>query len=544
METLNKKLKDQNKLINQIIEDEKLSQEKLSKQIDEEMSKLIQNIKNLNNIDTQKINNPVIFSVSQKISEFNMKIAEKTEKIKKNKEEIPEILRKKKESEDFFNKFMGENKVWLDRLSEKKMQKIASENSFKYLYEAKTIKLLLEGILLQKVEDEVEHKLSEKGIPYGWDVMNLEKYESERKQKEFEQNLILAKILNENEAINKEKEFKEQSELEENGIKRKRNDCRKEWEEIWGEIWIPNIPYNGEQDLVTKRELIQKVIMEVTFNLFKSKMYDIWKFKNVLNNTDQYIILEKIKKYLNEIKEADDFNMNHINININLINSRKDEDAFHKLTIIIENIRREEEIIYCDLTPAKKKLENIQKSEGHNNNDIFTKMTNLVNKIEEFQSKAKNEPFKLLKREVEEINLLIKELPDDNDKKLFQDNIKDDSRLYDVFLPLTTLLMIITYLSIGKKRSNNYRNKLQEINEENEKLELEIEEIKGKLNTLDELNEQIKSEEKEELISEDNDSLDQLAKIFLSQQGNICEQNNQLFDNIKNSLVQPEIKEE
>ena len=284
--------------------------------------------------------------------------------------------------------------------------------------------------------------------------------------------------------------------------------------------------------------------MEVTFNLFKSKMYDIWKFKNVLNNTDQYIILEKIKKYLNEIKEADDFNMNHINININLINSRKDEDAFQKLTNIIENIRREEEIIYCDLTPAKKKLENIQKSEGHNNNDIFTKMTNLVNKIEEFQSKAKNEPFKLLKREVEEINLLIKELPDDNDKKLFQDNIKDDSRLYDVFLPLTTLLMIITYLSIGKKRSNNYRNKLQEINEENEKLELEIEEIKGKLNTLDELNEQIKSEEKEELISEDNDSLDQLAKIFLSQQGNICEQNNQLFDNIKNSLVQPEIKEE
>ena len=78
--------------------------------------------------------------------------------------------------------------------------------------------------------------------------------------------------------------------------------------------------------------------MDVTFNLFKTKMFDIWKFKNVLNNTDQYIILEKIKKYLNEANDSNDFNINKINI----INSRKDEDAFQKLTNVIENIRREE----------------------------------------------------------------------------------------------------------------------------------------------------------------------------------------------------------
>ena len=87
------------------------------------MDKLIQNIKNLNNINPQKINNPIMFGLSQKISEFNIKIAKNTEKIRKNKEEIPEILRKKKESDDFFNKFMGEKKVWLDRLSEKKNAK-------------------------------------------------------------------------------------------------------------------------------------------------------------------------------------------------------------------------------------------------------------------------------------------------------------------------------------------------------------------------------------------------------------------------------------
>ena len=498
METLNKKLENQNKNIQELIDQEKLTQEDLSHQIDEEMSKLIQNIKNLNNINSQKINNPIMFGLSQKISEFNMKIAQNAEKIRRNKEEIPEILRKKKESEDFFNKFMGEKKVWLDRLSEKKMQKIAFENGFKYFYEAKTIKLLLEGILLEKAEDDVEHELSLKGAALGWDIMNIEKYESERKQKEFEKNLELAKIQDDLEAINKEKEFKEQQDLEEAGIKKKRNEFRKEWQEIWGEIWVPNIPYNGEQDLVPKRQLIQKVIMDVTFNLFKTKMFDVWKFKNVLNNTDQYIILEKIKKYLNEANDSNDFNINKINI----INSRKDEDAFQKLTNVIENIRREEEIIYCDLTPAKNKLQKIKNSKGNDNNDIYEKITNLVNK----------------------------------------DNFKDESRLYDVFLPLTTLLMIITYLSVGKKRAANYENKLKEIDEENEKLELEIEEIKGKLNTLDELNEQIKGDEvKEDLISQDKDDLDQLAQFFISQQDNICKQNNQLFDDIKSNLVQPEI---
>ena len=541
METLNKKLEAQKNKIDEIIEQEKHSQEELTHQIDEEMNKLIQNIKNLNQINQDKINNPIMFGLSQKISEFNTKIAKNTEIIRKNKEEIPELQRKKKESEDFFNKFMGEKKVWLDRLSEKKIQKIGFEKGFKYFYEAKTIKLLLEGILLEKAEDEVEHELSKKGEAYGWDIMNIEKYESARKKKEFEKNLELAKISDDLEAINQEKEFKEKMDLEENETKRKRNDLRKEWQEIWGEIWVPNIPYNGEQDLIPKRELIQKVIMEVTFNLFKTKMFDIYKFKNVLNNTDQYIILEKIKKYLNEANDTNDFNINHINI----INSRRDEDAFQKMTNIIENIRREEEIIYCDLTQAKKKLDIIQKSGATENNDIYNKITNLVQKIEEFQTKAEAKPTTLLKREVEEINALIKELPDDNDKKLFQDNIKDESRLYDVFLPLTTLLMIITYLSVGKKRSSNYQNKLQEINDENEKLELEIEEIKGKLNTLNELNEKIKGDEgKEELISQDKDkekdSLDDLLKSFMTQQNNILKQNNQLFNDIKSNLIQPE----
>ena len=95
------------------------------------MANLVNKIKELKNLNALKMKNPLINGVSFKISEFNRKIAKNEEIIKKNKDEIPDILRKKKESEEFFNKFMGEKKVWLDRLKEKKFQEIANRRKKK-----------------------------------------------------------------------------------------------------------------------------------------------------------------------------------------------------------------------------------------------------------------------------------------------------------------------------------------------------------------------------------------------------------------------------
>ena len=540
MEELNQKIEAQNKQVEEIISKEKINQENISRQIDEEMSKFIDKLKELNDISPKKFKNPLMFGLSRKISEFNMKIAKNEEAIKKNKEEIPEILRKKKESEEFFNKFMGEKKVWLDRLQEKKLQEIAYQKGFKYLYEAKTIKLLMEGILLEKVEDEVEKELALKGNALGWDIMNVEKYENDRKNEEFKLNLQLAKIQNNEEAISKEREFKEQCEREEKENKKKRLECQKEWKSIWGEIWVPSIAYSGDESLKNKKNLIQKVIMEVTFKLFKKTMFDVWKFKNILNNKDQYIILEKIKKYLNEIDD-NDYSINHINANINV--TKKDEDAFEKMTNIIEGIRKEEEIIYCDLNPAKKKLEEIKKLSPGVNNASAERISNIINKIEELQRAIAVDPTKLIKREVEEIHGMIKNIPDSNEKKLFKDNLLDNSRLYDVFLPLTTLLMIMTFLSIGKKRTKNYDQKLDEKNEENEKLQLEIDEIKGKLKTLNEINSKIEDVGEEDHGLNDfnkaKDSLNELTQLVLNQKEDINKNQNQLFDEIQNNLVRP-----
>ena len=134
-------------------------------------------------------------------------------------------------------------------------------------------------------------------------------------------------------------------------------------------------------------------------------------------------------------------------------------------------------------------------------------------------------------------------MPDENERKLFKDNLIDSDRLYDVFLPLTTLLMIITFLSIGKKRTRNYENKLEEINKKNEKLILENDEIKGKLKTLNEINGKIKdvSEEDHDLNDFNNakNSLDELTQLVLEQKEDINKQQNQLFKDIQNNLVKP-----
>lgn len=536
MDDLHQKIEIQNKQVQEMIEKEKSNQEQISKQIDEEVEKLNNSIKQLNDINIQKMKNPLTFGLSKKINELNLKMEKNQENIKKNLDKIPDILRKKKESEEFFTKFMGEKKVWLDRLVEKKLQNLAFQTGFKYLYEAKTIKLLMEGILLQKVQDEVEKELTKKGELFGWNIMDVEKYDAKKKQEEFELNLELLKVINIEEVRDREKEFKEKCEREDKDLKIKRSECQKEWKELWGQIWVPSVAYTGDESIINKRKMVQLATMDVTFRLFKQLMFDVWKFKNVLNNTNQFIILEKIKKYLNETDE-NLYNINHIMVN----NQRKDEDAFDKMTSIIEGLRREEEIIYCDLVPAKKKLEEIKKSSEGSNNSSIERISDIIEKIEDLQKKVEKEPELLIKREVEELHVLIKNLPDEHEKKLFRDNLKDESRLYDIFLPLTTLLMIMTFLSVGQKRTKNYEKQLDEIKEENEKLELENEEIKGKLNTLNDINSKVENKDNEingaHELNEVKNSLNELTKLVISQKDDINKQQNILFDDIKNSLV-------
>ena len=464
---LKNKIQIQNKKIEEITKKSLEEQEDLSNLLSNEIQTFKECLSRVQKINPYSSTNPLAIGLESKIQEFVRSIEQNNEKIKKNNENIPEIQRKKKENDDFFKKFIGEKKVWLDRLLEEPFRDLAYEKGFKYFYEAKTIKLLMEGILLEKVQDRIEKELTEKGEIYGWDIMNEAKILEERKKEELELNIELLKVSDPHEAFNKENETKNKWESEDEQNKKKKEEITLLWKQLWGELWLPKVPINNDENIKNQRDLMKKITMEVTFEMYQKVLFDVWKFKNIINNAEEYVIMDKVRKYF-----PDDPS-----------NPNKDEAILNKMMNMIEEIKSEEEIIYCDLKPAKETL-NKYRQETSKENASIERLENLINKIEDLHSRLNEDSTLLIKSEIEEINSLIKEIPDDKEKKLFKDNLLDESRLYDIFLPLTNLLMVVSYISIGNKRTRNYQNKLDKINEENDSMKLNIKEMEGKLKML------------------------------------------------------------
>ena len=501
MSSLSQKITSQNSAVRDLIKSEKQNAARISEELDKEIGKFNDYIRRLGELNPSQAKNPLTFGLTKKISEFQREIENNEDKIKANNAKAVEIDNKKKENDKFFKKFYGEKKVWLDRLSEKKFQDLAYQKEFKYLYEAKTIKLLMEGILLEKVEDEIEKELTVRGQLFGWDVMDEQKFNERRKAEERELNLELLNEKNNDIALSKERDQKVKWAKEDEEAKKKREEIQETWKELWGQIWLPNVPYSGDKTTIHSRDLMKKILMEVTFRMFQKILFDVWKFKNIVNNTDEYVILDKVRKYF-----PNEGNKTGI---------RKDEAILDKLMNIIENVRREEEVIYMDLNPAKEYLSKIVKSNENSgvNNASVERIRNLINQIEYIHSKLKADPSALIKREVEDVHDLIRNIPDENEQKLFRENLRDEPRLFDVFLPLTTILMIETFISTGNKRTKNYQNKLDEIKEKNEKIKLETDEMDGKLKTLNEIEQKVK-----ELSSQYQDPEEELKMYIQNQQ--------------------------
>ena len=497
LNNLKSKISSQNENIKNLTENHKNQMDKIYNEISLELKNFEQILNRISLINPHPSTNPLAIGVNSKIDEFNRLIQNNNIIIKKNKENIPEIQRKKKENDDFFVKFVGEKKVWLDRLNEDKFRDIAYSNGFQYFYEAKTIKLLMEGILLEKVQEKIDKELTIKGEFFGWNVMDIEKENEKRKKDEFDLNVQLLDQNDQNYINQKENEFKENWEKNEEENNKKREEINIIWKKLWQELWMPKIPLSTEETLVKQRELIKQVTMQVTFDLYKKLLFDIWKFKNIIHNSDEYVVLDKVRKYF-----PDDNS-----------NPNKDEEILNKMMNIIEEIKQEEEIIYCDLNPARNKLqEYINNNSKNKNNNSIERLKNVIEKISKLQNDLMYNPSKLIKIEVEEINDLIKAIPDEKEKKLFRDNLKEESRLYDVFLPLTTLLQVVAYISIGKKRTKNYEKRLNNYKNENEEKILKNKEYEGKLNMLNEVKEKNKEDvfeinEDENVINTNNNNV-------------------------------------
>ena len=475
-----------------------------------------------------------------KVDEYKIETEQNEEKVKNINETIQELQRKKKENEDFFKKYEGEKKVWLDRLKEEKTKDETYSKGFKYLYEAKIIKLILEGIFLEKIQDMVEKEMCEKGGIWGWDIMNEKKIELEKKENEFLFNQNLLK-LESREQIRQEKEYIEKKGMEGEMEEKKRDEIRQEWKDIWREIWIPEVKESFEPNRIEKRNLMLQITMDVTFKMFKKIFFDIYKLKNIILSNQEYIIMDKIKNYFPEK---------------NIPGRTQDEIALNQLMNIIDNIKAEEEIIYCDLTPAKQKIEEYSKSNENNKTTAQERLEIIVDKITEVQDIVNNpdkSKIPLVKSSIEEIRKLIKEIPYENERKLFLDNLKDTSRLYDIFLPLNNILMVVSFMTVGKKREKNYDSRITQSNNEIARLKGRNNEISGKWNLIKELKEkmgevnennilekshEIETEEKnktKKIIEEMRKSLNQIIELKNNQQMNSIN----FYKDIRKLVVRP-----
>ena len=426
--------------------------------------------------------------LDSKVGQYKRETEENEEKVKNIKDSIQELQRKKKENEDFFKKYEGEKKVWLDRLKEDDIKKITYSTGFKYLYEAKIIKLLLEGILLEKVQDMIEKRMCVEGDYYGWGIMNEKKMELDKKENEFEFNQNLIR-LESAEQVRQEKDYLERKEKENAGEEKKREEIRKEWKQIWREIWTPEIKESVDPDIVSKRKLMIKITMEVTFDMFKKIFFDIYKLKNIILSNDEYVIMDKIRNYFPEK---------------NVAGRSQDEIALNQLLNIIDNIKAEEEIIYCDLNPAKQKIVEYSKS-TEKNTTAQERLQRIVDKITEVQDKVNKEGNTLVKSDVEQIRKLINEIPYENERKLFFNNLLNSSRLYDTFLPLNNILMVVSFMTVGKKREKNYDNKITQAKNDVMKIKGKNNEISGKWNLIKELKDKFGEEDANDILEKSHD---------------------------------------
>jgi len=463
--------------------------QELNTQMDEAILKVGNKLELIeSSLSNNESSNPYTKELDSKVGEFKRETEENEEKVKDIKDKVQELQRKKKENEDFFKKYDGEKKVWLDRLKEDNIKDETYMKGFKYLYEAKIVKLVLEGILLEKVQDMIEKEMCKKGECFGWDIMNEKKIENEKKEIDFQFNQNLIRLKSE-EQIRQEKDYLERKEKEGAREERKREEIRNQWKQIWREIWIPEIRESVDPDIVSKRKLMIKITMDVTFEMFKKLFFDIYKLKNIILSNDEYVILDKIRSYFPEK---------------NIPGRTQDEIALNQLMNIIDNIKAEEEIIYCDLTPAKQKISEYSKS-TEKNTTAKQRLELIVEKISEVQDRVNKKEESLVKSEVEEIRKLISEIPYENERKLFMNNLINSSRLYDTFLPLSNILMVVSFMTVGKKREKNYDNRIEQSKEEVMKIKGKNNEISGKWDLIKELKEKFGEEDANDILEKSHE---------------------------------------
>lgn len=103
-----------------------------------------------------------IAEVDTKIAEMKSAIERTKESNEKNQNICDTLNKKILSDEDFLKKFSSEKKVWLDQVDEFAMREYTYQDGFEHLYEAKIMKMIFEGILLEKIQESIDGELEER----------------------------------------------------------------------------------------------------------------------------------------------------------------------------------------------------------------------------------------------------------------------------------------------------------------------------------------------------------------------------------------------
>ena len=99
-----------------------------------------------------------------KIDEMNSHNKANDEKIVKEKKIILETNDKLKEVNDYINKFLVEKRLYLDKVSEEKMRELTFQKKLPRTYQTQVMKIVFESILLEKIQEKIDEKLSSSEI--------------------------------------------------------------------------------------------------------------------------------------------------------------------------------------------------------------------------------------------------------------------------------------------------------------------------------------------------------------------------------------------
>lgn len=377
-------------------------------------------------------------------------------------EEVKKMDKKTSTDEDYLRKWMGEKKVWLDEVKESKLQDLTWNNGFSddpyRTYEFKLMKLIFEGVLLDKIQDQIDNDIKQNN-PEWLNVISEEmRMENELRDK------LNGKLLHARNEMERRNIIFEEEEVKEKIMSGNLNEKEKilsEWESYFDAIWdfepITKENYDtpfihnfaGHQEIVFNSYL-QKTKFWIWENL-KRNCFNAWQFKNIFLSTEDFVLTEKVKE-------------NFLNLAIKL-RTKKDEER--RLDTEKEAIERGMPIPKNDYRP----LNPHELTSDVKDEIVFAYLMEMIKNMEsraDIRTIHPNEREHIVGRMVDEKLSFEEALSKTNEIRRTEKKplvkritLKD----FDVYSPLMKSFINFIFVSMGNKRIKTFKENKKEVNQ-------------------------------------------------------------------------------